>query len=1039
MADRLHRRFSGPVQRPEACRRSAVILKCCLRSLLLVLLMVGVAWAGNRRVLLLSSYAPAFPTFFQQVEGIRSVLAPADVTLDVEFMDSKRFTDEQGTTNFENYLTYKLSRLPSYDVVITSDDNALTFVMERHARLFGKTPVVFCGVNNVGLARSLSGSATYTGVIEAVSMLETVELVWRLKPHTQRLHVVSDSMPPGKADLVTFREVLRQLPSVRYAVLSLEDMGWDEFGASLQRVGRDDAVLLLSAYKDRHGTVKTFEEGLAFILQHTNAPVYHLWEHGMGRGLLGGKLISHHEQGRLAAGLALKIMAGATPASLAVIEGDDANGYVFDHDMLQRHGISKRQLPPQSTIINEPYSVWQTYWRELVVALSFMGILCILVAILLKHVLRLREARAEVKRSETRYRLVFDQSPLGVVQYDGNGVIIDVNERFAELCGAPRQQIIGFNYLKQMHDPRMLNAVLASLRGEIGGFEGVYTSPLGQKTAFVRCLFKGVKAPEGDIFIGIGIIEDVSDRKQAEEALRERELFLLETQRIAKIGGWKANIRSDYLFWSDEVNRILDLPEDYKPGLAEGLTYYAPEYLPQIRAMLVDILQHGGTADIECEAITRSGIRKWTHLRAVGRVDEGDEALVVGTFQDVDERKRTELELVEAKTRAIAANHAKDEFLANMSHEIRTPLSGIFGMLKMLSDGSLAPQQQELAEMAMRSCRRLASLLTDVLDISRIEAGKLELASNPFDFAHALQQVKELFVPAAMQAGVSLQVDIDPAVPDRVVGDAARLQQVLTNLIGNAFKFTEKGHILLRVEHLTPVSPNSCRLLFSVEDTGCGIPDDKHGKLFKPFTQACEGFRRSHQGAGLGLSICRRIILLMGGHLAFESETGKGTTMYFSLSFGLPSDLAAHHDAAVPPPADAIPPLRVLVTEDDAVTRRYISYQLDRDGHTVTIAEDGQQALKHLAEGDFDVVLMDIQMPVMDGTEAILRIRNGEAGGRNVGIPVIALTAYALAGDRERLLKIGADDYVAKPAEVAQLHAAIARHVPRMQSRRAEG
>lgn len=1031
-------RFSWRGQRREACRGLTFILRCHLLLLFLALSMAGAAWGASPRVLLLSSYGPAFPTFFQQVEGVRAVLASAGVVLDVEFMDSKRFTDESSVDHFESYLRYKLARLPAYDVVITSDDNALGFVMERHGGLLGKSPVVFCGVNNVGLARSLSGSETYTGVIEAVSMHETIKLVWSLKPSTQTLYVISDVMPAGKADLETFHDVVRGIASVRYQELSLENMGWEELGRRLQRVGANDAILLLSAYKDQRGVVRNFEEGLAFILQNTRAPVYHLWEHGMGKGLLGGKLISHYEQGRLAAEMALKILAGASPASLPVIEGNDANAYLFDYEVLRRHGISTHRIPQGSRVINEPESIWRDYWRELLVAVAFVAVLCVLVVVLLKHVLRLREARTEIKRSETRYRLVFDQSPLGLVQYDGDGIIIDVNERFAELCGASRDQIIGFNYINQMHDARMLGAVLASLRGGIGGFEGVYTSPLGKKTAFIRCLFKGVKAPAGDVFIGIGIIEDVSDRKQAEEALRERELFLLETQRIAKIGGWKANIRTDYLFWSEEVNRILDLPEDYKPGLAEWLTSFMPEYLPRIRAMLEDVLHHGGTADIECEAMTRLGRRKWTHLRAVGRVDEGSGALVVGTFQDVDERKRTELELVEAKTKAVAANRAKDEFLANMSHEIRTPLNGIFGMLRMLADASLAPRQQELAEMAMRSCRRLADLLTDVLDISRIDAGKLEIVSSPFDLSRSIRQVRELFIPSAMQAGVSLHVHIDAAIPSRVVGDASRLQQVLTNLLGNAFKFTEKGSVTLRAEHLSPVLANSCRVLFSVEDTGCGIPDEKHGKLFTPFTQACEGFKRSHQGAGLGLSICRRIIRVMGGHLAFESEAGTGTTVYFTLNFGLPDGDEVQPEAAAASSAEPIPPLRVLVTEDDAVTRRYITYQLDRDGHTVAVAEDGRQALEQLSTGDFDMVLMDIQMPVMDGAEAILRIRKGEAGSRNTDIPVIALTAYALSGDRERLLQIGADDYVAKPAEVAQLHAAIARHVSRMQLRRAD-
>ncbi|WP_285907443.1 cache domain-containing protein [Pseudodesulfovibrio pelocollis] len=404
----------------------------------------------------------------------------------------------------------------------------------------------------------------------------------------------------------------------------------------------------------------------------------------------------------------------------------------------------------------------------------------------------------------------------------------------------------------------------------------------------------------------------------------------------------------------------------------------------------------------------------------------------VAAVRDVTMRRRAEETLLATKEAAEAASRSKSEFLANMSHEIRTPLGGMQGMLELLQTTPLDHEQRQYAGFAIDAAKRLTRLLGDILDLARIEAGKLTLVAEPIDLAETLRSLEQLFRPSAAQAGNSLEFSIAGDIPPLVVGDAVRLQQVVSNIVGNALKFTRGGSVTVTAALLTAPTPHPapdappgtpvgrCRVLFSVSDTGPGIPDAAQGKLFQPFTQVSEGIRRQHQGAGLGLSICKRLVDLMGGTMSIESEVGVGTTVHFQIPFALAHAALAGadqngndecHDAAC----------RILVAEDSRVNRLAVARLLEKDGHTVVAVENGRQALDALSAARFDVVFMDIQMPVMDGLEATRAIRSGAAGNNRRAIPIIALTAYAMAGDREAFLKEGMDGYLSKPVDRVEM------------------
>ena len=654
---------------------------------------------------------------------------------------------------------------------------------------------------------------------------------------------------------------------------------------------------------------------------------------------------------------------------------------------------------------------------------------------ILEDITESKQTEEALRESEERLRLAAEAAGLGAFDYDFASGQAVYSPEFLSLFGLPVDAPVelGQDKVAKALHPEDCTLFLANM--------GTATDPTGSGVLDVE--YRIVR-PDGAVrwlrvrgqtfFSGSnpgdrplrarGIIQDVTGRREALDQLAAENLKNETLLRSAKDGIHILDADGNVVQVNEAFCTMLGYSAEDLASMNVG-QWDAQWTVDELRAKLAELIAEPQT--FETRHRTRDGRLLDVEINGIG-VEIGGKRMLYASARDITGRKLAERALRAAKEAAEAANAAKSEFLANMSHEIRTPMNGIVGMTELLLDTELTPDQRDHLVAIEDSGEHLLSLIDDILDLSRIEAGKITLEAIPYEPKAVVERTLSIVASKAKAKGLTVSTHVAPELPVAVRGDPVRLRQVLTNLLANAVKFTEQGSVTLTVD----VSPAQTEptLHFCVQDTGMGISPEAQERIFAPFEQADTSTTRTHGGTGLGLSISRQLVERMGGRLWVESSLGQGSAFHFALPLRpcLPEEIVSE-----PEPAWSLgehaSALRVLLDEDTEINQLVARRMLEQDGHDVVVAANGREAVAWWREGGTDLILMDVQMPVMDGLEATAAIRAGEQG-TSAHVPIVALTAHAMKEDRATCLAAGMDGYLSKPFRRAEMRRVLSRFGP---------
>ena len=623
-----------------------------------------------------------------------------------------------------------------------------------------------------------------------------------------------------------------------------------------------------------------------------------------------------------------------------------------------------------------------------------------------------------------RYRKIIDNARDIIFLLDLDGRILEANNSAVDMYGYTMEELCNMNIRAIREDWGFAQSQM-ELADQGGIFFETFHKKKDGSSFQVEVSSQGMNI--GNKQILFSIIRDITERKRAEKDIRINQ---------GKYYHLFMNMKSAYAYFKliyDENNkpidmRLLDVNNAFKELFGTRKDVETGNYYTKLfRTMLNGIIvQHYNEIvvgrSIDIEEFYSPIYNKWLSVSIYSPYKND----VVTIISDITEMKQSELKLISTKEAAEAANRAKSEFLANMSHEIRTPINGMMGMVDLTLLTELTFEQQDNLKTAKNCANSLLNIINDILDFSKMEAGKLSIEAITFDVKELVEDLVKSYSPRVEEKKLDLMYSFSSSIPSYLIGDPNRLRQIINNLLSNAVKFTKEGNIFLSIKTVIK-SEEQIVLEFQIKDTGIGLAPEDMGKLFQSFNQVEQSFTKKYGGTGLGLAISKQLVELMGGNISVNSQKGVGSTFYFNLPFligqALDMNTIQHTNNII----NSYSKLNILLAEDDLTNQKVIMKMLMGRGYEVDLASNGLEALEFYHQKKYDIILMDIQMPEMNGVDVAQRIRQMEKDKKHT--PIIAISAYALKGDKERFLSIGMDAYISKPIDMKDLYFTIERMI----------
>ncbi len=852
----------------------------------------------KKKILILNSYHNGFKWSDGIMTGIKDVLIDEEENpvVYIEYMDTKRISDETYLQKLYELYQYKY-RDYQFDIIIANDNHAFDFLQKYHQQLFSHTPVVFCGVNNLEDSM-LEEEDLFTGISEEADFRGTIDIALQLHPNTKHIFSVVDRTTTGMA---LKRMIQKMIPYYRDTVQFdfLENMSIDELEKHAGQLSGDSIIFFLSTYKDNLGHYVSLSEGNKLLSNTTQIPIYGSWNFLLGQGIVGGKMISGYEHGKMAGQLALRILDGESPADIPVIK-ENQNKYMFDYNQMQRFNIQLTDLPKGSIVINKPPSFYSIS-KHLIWSVVFIviGVLTLIVFILSRNISKCKEVENELRQSEELLRTFMDASPDIIAIMDGEGRFLEANPACIKLMEIESVDYRAKTYsdlvqFKSNHEDNFLMYLETDENtwrtGAVSHFEEVIFCSNG--TIKVYDVTK-VPAfyPDGRRKIMFMIGRDITERKQAEEVLRESQeryhLFF--------------KLLPDAIFIYDDNEIIFtnkagakitgcDSSEEIIGKDIFCFSNFHPDSQEEVRERRRQLLN--GEKDmqplIEEKYIRRDGVVIDIEVAGVAFWHKGRRMVMV-VVHDIAERKKTEalriktIEQEKLLDKAQEYDKLRTEFFANLSHEFRTPLNVIFSSMQLLDQytaNHLEINREKLNKyksVTKQNCLRLLRLVNNLIDMTRIDANFFELCLKNYNIVSIVEDIT-LSVAEYIESN-HLKLLFDTDVEEKMMAcDPDKIERVMLNLLSNAVKFSKPGSTINVNMYDKGETIRIC-----VKDNGIGIPEEKQLLIFDRFRQVDKSFTRDHEGSGIGLSLVQSLVDMHGGKIFVVSEYGKGSEFVIEL------------------------------------------------------------------------------------------------------------------------------------------------------------